>query len=80
MAIRDFELRWDSNPYIIAESFFNPKFELETIRRRERAFLADFLSGLSDIHLISSTTGSHYKMLQSRSEEALKPLAPLIQR
>src|SRR2546427_747316 len=79
MAIRDFELRWDANPYIIAESFFNPKFELETIRRRERAFVATFLSGFSDIHLISSTTGSHYKMLQSKSEEALKPLAPLIQ-
>ena len=63
IAIRDFELNWDSNPYIIAESFFNPKFELETIRRKERIFVTTFLSALSDTHLISSTTGSHYKML-----------------
>jgi len=79
MAIRHFELNWDSNPYIIAESFFNSKFEPEAIRRRERDFVTTFLSGLSDIYLISSTTGSHYKMLQNKSEEALKALAPLVQ-
>jgi len=65
MAIRNFQLGWDSNPYLIAESFFNPRFDLEAFRKTERAFVSSFLSGLEEIYLISSSNGSHYKALEN---------------
>ena len=72
MAIRSFELGWDSNPYLVAESFFNPRFDLEELRKKERAFASAFLSELKDIFLISSSNHSHYKMLEGYTEN-VKP-------
>src|SRR5256885_1289737 len=46
MAIRNFELGWNSNPYLIAESFFNPTFDLEELLKTERKFVTSFLSKL----------------------------------
>ena len=75
MAIRNFELAWDSNPFLIAESFFNPNFDLEKFRKLERAFVTSFLSGLKDIFLVSSSDHSHYKLLEDYKHEAsLKPI------
>jgi len=73
MAIRSYELGWDSNPYLIAESFFNPGFDLEDLRRKERAFVASFLSGLKGTYLVSSSSHSHYKVLEEHGEAKLKP-------
>src|SRR5439155_1177736 len=66
MAIRSFELGWDSNPYLVAESFFNPGFDLEELRKKERAFASAFLSELREVFLISSSNHSHYKMLENQ--------------
>src|SRR6266516_456737 len=63
MAIRSFELGWDSNPYLVAESFFNPRFDLDEVRKMERAFISSFLSRIDDIYLISSSNHSHYKVV-----------------
>ena len=76
MAIRSYELGWDSNPYLVAESFFNPEFDLEELRKRERAFVASFLSGLEDIYLVSSSSHSHYKVLENYNRE-VNPNPPL---
>ena len=72
MAIRSFELGWDSNPYLVAESFFNPRFDLEELRTKERAFASAFLSELREVFLISSSNHSHYKMLEDYKEN-VKP-------
>src|SRR5437867_13301140 len=69
LAIRSFELGCDSNPYLVAESFFNPRFDLEELRKKERAFASAFLSELNDIFLISSSNHSHYKMLEDHTEK-----------
>jgi hypothetical protein len=75
MAIRNFELGWNSNPYLIAESFFNPSFDLEELLKTERAFVSSFLLGLEEIYLVSSSNGSHYKTLEDRKQEiSLKPV------
>ena len=80
MAIRNFELGWNSNPYLIAESFFNPSFDLEELLKTERKFVTSFLSKLEEIYLISSSNGSHYKSLEDhRSQMSLKPIAGLTQ-
>ena len=80
MAIRNFELGWNSNPYLIAESFFNPSFDLEELQKTERAFVSSFLSGLEEIYLISSSNGSHYKSLEDQKPQmSLKPIAGLAQ-
>ncbi len=63
MAIRSFELGWNYNPYLVAESFFNPGFDLEELRKTERAFISSFLSRIDDIYLISSSNHSHYKVV-----------------
>ena len=75
MAIRNFQLGWDSNPYLIAESFFNSRFDLESLRKTERAFVSSFLSKLEEIYLVSSSNGSHYKAIEDHKEEiSLKPV------
>jgi len=79
MAIRNFELGWDSNPYLNAESFFNPRFDLEKFRRTERTFLASFLGGLGDVYLVSSASHSHYKVLEEHNEAKLKPPVTVFQ-
>ena len=75
MAIRNFQLGWDSSPYLIAESFFNSRFDLESLRKTERAFVSSFLSKLEEIYLVSSSNGSHYKAIEDQKEEiSLKPV------
>ena len=76
MAIRSFELRWDTNPYLVAESFFNPKFDLQEFRKTERAFISSFLSRLENIYLISSSNHSHYKVLEDPKWQKVVPQAP----
>ena len=78
MAIRSFELGWDSNPYLVAESFFNPRFDLDEVRKMERAFISSFLSRIDDIYLISSSYHSHYKVMQDYKGR-LKPVPRLLQ-
>ena len=78
MAIRSFELGWDSNPYLVAESFFNPRFDLDEVRKMERAFISSFLSRIDDIYLISSSNHSHYKVIEDY-KESIKPTPRLLQ-
>ena len=80
MAIRNFELGWSSNPYLIAESFFNPSFDLEELQKTEREFVTSFMSKMEEIYLISSSNGSHYKSLEDHKPQMiLKPISRLTQ-
>jgi len=76
MAVRNFELGWDSNPYLIAESFFNPSFDIEAFRTTERTFVSSFLSRLEEIYLVSSSSGSHYKVLENYKPQLTPKLIP----
>ena len=76
MAIRNFDLGWNSNPYLIAESFFNPTFNFEELLKTERKFVTSFLSKLEEIYLISSSNGSHYKALENYKHQLTPKLIP----
>src|SRR5437773_7488352 len=75
MAIRNFQLGWDHNPYLIAESFFNPRFDIETLKKTERSFISSFISKLEDIYLVSSSNGLHYKSIEDPTRKvSLRPV------
>ncbi|HZW56140.1 MAG TPA: hypothetical protein VFF30_07620 [Nitrososphaerales archaeon] len=59
-AIQDYEFGWKSNPYLLAESFFNG-LDLGTLSEVENRFLQEFLAGIDDIYLVSSSKAEHYK-------------------
>ena len=62
-AIQDYEFGWKSNPYLLAESFFNNDLDISSVSAIENDFLNTFLASIDDIYLVSSSKAEHYKAI-----------------
>lgn len=68
-AIQDYEFGWKSNPFLLARSFFSG-FDINSLATMEDKFLESFLANLNEIHVVSSTSGSHYRALLGADSSA----------
>jgi uncharacterized protein YbaR (Trm112 family) len=80
-AVQDYELNWRSNPYIIARSFFSPKFNPRDISAKEETIKKTLISRVRGSYLVSSSRGLHYQTVERipqmlRTEQ--QPISPMI--
>src|SRR5207249_2369670 len=71
-AIQDYEMNWRSNPYIIARSFFRPDFNPRDISESEEKLLKSLVSRVRGSYLISSSSGSHFELIEKLVERPVK--------
>lgn len=63
-AIQAYELNWRSNPYLIAESFFDSKFDLEDLSSKEDEILRTLVSKVKKYYVVSSSRAAHFKAIE----------------
>ena len=63
-AIQDYEFGWRANPYILAQRFFNPGFDMDWLLSEEETFLQRLVARLEDLYLVSSSSGSHFLQIE----------------
>jgi hypothetical protein len=67
-AIQDYEFGWKTNPYVLAQRFFNPGFDIDSLLSEEEAFLKCLVEKVEDLHLVSSDSGKHYLTIEKLVE------------
>ncbi len=74
-AVQSYELNWKANPYIIAYSFFSTRFDVSQLSSREEEFLEALVSRVNEFYVVSSSSGSHYAMIEGLSKIKSVPAA-----
>lgn len=67
-AVQDYELNWQSNPYVIAHSFFNPSFKKQEIFSKEQKILQTLVSRIKDAYVVSSSDSMHFEIIEKIME------------
>lgn len=62
-AIQSYELNWRSNPYIIAQSFFQPGFDTDSLASNEDVMIGKLVRTVEERLLVSSSFGLHFKQI-----------------
>ncbi len=62
--IQAIEFPWRVNPFILAQSFFNPNFDANTLAVQEDQLLTSFVSKVPHLYLVSSSSREHYKAIE----------------
>ncbi len=59
-AIQRYELNWSSNPYIIAQSFFQPNLDVAQLSSKEDDLIRNLVAKVKQCLLVSSSSAAHF--------------------